>query len=80
MNQIGTLSEKSIHSTIKKYIESNEHFHEVKVGNYIADIKIDNNIFEIQTQNFKNLLNTLEKTVKGGIIQVHNFYNEVYLK
>ena len=56
MNQIGTLSEKSVHSTIKDYIEPNKEYQEVKVGNYIADIKKNNLIYEIQTQQFKNLL------------------------
>lgn len=66
MNQIGTLSEKSIHSTIKKYIEPDEQYHEIKIGNYIADIKKDNIIFEIQTQNFKNLLNKLDYYISCG--------------
>lgn len=60
MNQIGTLSEKSIHSNIKDYLESNKEYQEVKVGNYIADIKKDNQIIEIQTKNFKNLVNKIE--------------------
>ena len=55
-NQIGTLSEKSIHSEIKNYLEPNKEYQEVKVGNYIADIKRGNEIFEIQTQQFKNLI------------------------
>ena len=33
-NQIGTLSEKSIHSEIKNYLEPNKEYQEVKVGNY----------------------------------------------
>ena len=60
MNQIGTLSEKSVHSTIKDYIEPNKEYQEVKVGNYIADIKKNNLIYEIQTQQFKNLLGKID--------------------
>ena len=59
MNQIGTLSEKSIHSELKRYLEPNEEFHEVKVGSYITDIKRNNEIIEIQTQQFKKLINKL---------------------
>lgn len=66
MNQIGTLSEKSIHSELKRYLESNEEFHEVKVGNYIADIKRDNEIFEVQTQQFKNLISKLNYYIKNN--------------
>jgi hypothetical protein len=57
---IGTLSEKSIHSLLKEYLEPDKQYHEVKVGNYIADIKKDNEIFEIQTQQFKKLLSKLD--------------------
>ena len=32
MNQIGTLSEKSVHSKIKVYLEPDRQYHEVKVG------------------------------------------------
>lgn len=66
MNQIGTLSEKSIHSELKKYIEPNTEFHEVKVGRYIADIKRDNNITEIQTKDFKKLIAKIEYYLSVG--------------
>lgn len=56
MNNIGTLSEKSVHSTIKDYLEPNKENQEVKVGKYIADIKNENNIIEIQTKDFKKLI------------------------
>lgn len=59
-NQIGTLSEKSVHSEIKNYLEPRKDYQEIKVGNYIADIKRDNEIFEVQTQQFKNLISKLE--------------------
>ena len=57
MNKIGTLSEKSVHRYLKDYFESNKDLQEVKVGNYIADIKRGNEIIEIQTKNFKSLVN-----------------------
>ena len=60
MNKIGTLSEKSIHSTIKDYIEPNKEYQEVKVGNYIADIMRGNVIYEIHTQQFKKLLDKID--------------------
>lgn len=52
---IGTLSEKTSHLILKNYIEPNTQYHEIKVGRRIADIKIGNNITEIQTRAF-NLL------------------------
>ena len=54
-NGIGVLSEKTLHSVIKRYIEPNEALQEVKVGGYYADIKNDDGIFEIQTRSFNKL-------------------------
>lgn len=81
MNQIGTLSEKSIHSELKRYLESNEEFHEVKVGNYIADIKRDNEIFEVQTQQFKNLISKLNYYIKNNynVTVVYPLVKEKYI-
>lgn len=61
-NQIGTLSEKSIHSFLKSYLEPDISNHEVKLGPYIADIynKNNNHIIEIQTQNFKKLISKID--------------------
>ena len=66
MNQIGTLSEKSIHSIVKEYLESDKNLHEIKVGRYIADIKRGNDITEIQTQQFKKLLGKLNYYIECG--------------
>jgi hypothetical protein len=81
MNQIGTLSEKSIHSLVKDYIEPNKEYQEVKVGNYIADIKKDNLIYEIQTQQFKNLLGKINyyTSCKYRTIIVHPIAKNKYI-
>ena len=52
---IGVLSEKTLHSVIKRFIEPNEALQEVKVGGYYADIKNEDGIFEIQTRSFNKL-------------------------
>ena len=80
-NQIGTLSEKSIHSEIKNYLEPNKEYQEVKVGNYIADIKRYNEIFEVQTQQFKNLISKLNYYIKNGynITIVYPLIQEKYI-
>jgi len=54
-NKIGVLSEKTLHSVIKRFIEPNEALQEVKVGGYYADIKNKDGIFEIQTRSFNKL-------------------------
>lgn len=80
-NQIGTLSEKSIHSEIKNYLEPNKEYQEVKVGNYIADIKRYNEIFEVQTQQFKNLISKLNYYIKNGydITVIYPLVQEKYI-
>lgn len=52
---IGTLSEKTMHSFLKYYLEPCDDFHEVAVGRYIADIMRDGCITEIQTRGFDRL-------------------------
>jgi len=54
-NGIGVLSEKTLHSVIKRFIEPNEALQEVKVGSYYADIKNEDGIIEIQTRSFNKL-------------------------
>ena len=54
-NGIGVLSEKTLHSVIKRFIEPNEALQEVKVGGYYADIKNEDGIFEVQTRSFNRL-------------------------
>lgn len=65
-NSIGTLSEKSIHSIIKNLLEPTGQYQEVKVGKYIADIKINNEIIEIQTAQFKKLVDKLNYYISEG--------------
>lgn len=84
MNEIGTLSEKSIHAKIKDYLEPNKDYQEIKVGKYIADIKKDNTIIEIQTKQFKNIVNKLEYYTKNKFdvtvvypIVASNFINKI---
>ena len=56
---IGTLSEKTTHRIIKRYLESNTRFHEVRLGDYIADVYNGSHIYEVQTRNFGNLKSKL---------------------
>ena len=49
---IGTLSEKTIHSTLKFHYAPDEKYHEIPIGSYVADICVDGEITEIQTRQF----------------------------
>lgn len=59
-NGIGTLSEKTVHSVLKNYLEPDTSFHEVKTGRYYADIRTPEGIIEIQTRQFNKLRSKLE--------------------
>ena len=52
---IGTLSEKTLHAALKTFLEEDTTYHEVKCGRYVADIKKDDEIIEIQTASFNKL-------------------------
>lgn len=56
---IGTLGEKTIHSTLKQYLAKDLVHQEIKIGSYYADVCIDGHIFEIQTRQFNKLRNKL---------------------
>ena len=57
---IGTLSEKTLHAVLKRYIEPDESCHEVPVGSYFADVMRGGHIYEIQTGSFTPLRPKLE--------------------
>lgn len=80
MSSIGTLSEKSVHAQLKNLI-ADEKFQEIKCGRYVADIKIDNTIYEIQTQQFKKLIPKLEYYISCGynIVVVYPLIQQSYI-
>jgi len=52
---IGTLGEKTLHAALKDFLEPDAGAHEVRVGQYVADIVGEGGIIEIQTGNFERL-------------------------
>ncbi|TAH69481.1 MAG: hypothetical protein EWM47_07010 [Anaerolineaceae bacterium] len=52
---IGTLSEKTVHSVLKNYYETNDNNHEIKINGFVADICNGQEIIEIQTRSFDRL-------------------------
>lgn len=66
---IGIQKEKVLHRTLKYYLCNDEQYHEIKVpkeskGVLFADIKIDNQIYEIQTRSFNALREKLDEFLK----------------
>lgn len=51
---IGMQSEKTLHSTLKFYLETDIDFHEIPLGTYIADLyyRDTHEVIEVQTGNF----------------------------
>lgn len=52
---IGTVSEKSVHAALKRYVDPDESHHEITVGHFVADVCNENGFFEIQTRCFGRL-------------------------
>lgn len=50
----GTLQEKRLHAVVKSYLCENTDYHEVGVLNtrYVADVRVGNEIYEVQTGSF----------------------------
>lgn len=57
---IGTYREKKLHIMLKKYFETDTEFHEIPTNGYIADIRRDGVITEIETSGFCGLRPKLE--------------------
>jgi hypothetical protein len=67
---IGTLKEKTLHASIKNYLEPDTSLQEVKVEGYFADIVQNNHIYEVQTRNFNNLRPKLEVFLKDHPVTI----------
>ena len=52
---IGTLGEKTVHSVLKNYYETNDNNHEIKIDGFVADICNGQEVIEIQTRSFDRL-------------------------
>ena len=55
LSGIGTLGEKTVHSTLKQYFARDLSNQEIKIGSFYADVCVNGHIFEIQTRQFGNL-------------------------
>ena len=75
---IGTLSEKTVHSVLKNYYETNEQNHEVKIDGFVADICNGHEIIEIQTRSFDRLRKKLPVFLKHSPVTI--VYPVPYLK
>ena len=70
MMGIGTLTERALHATLKRYLQPDEAFHEVSVGRYVADIALGDEIIEIQTRGMYRMLDKLTYFLKDHRVTV----------
>ena len=69
-SEIGTLSERRLHSVLKFYYESDQNLHEIKVGRFFADILTGKQIIEIQTGDLGRLSKKLDVFLKEHNVTV----------
>ena len=67
---VGTLSEKTLHATLKAYYEPDFESREVSLGGYVADIVGENGIIEIQTRGFERLKDKLDAFLEAARVTV----------
>ena len=78
---IGTLGEKTVHSTLKQYLSGDLANQEIKIGSYYADVCVDGHIFEIQTRQFNKLRSKLDYFLnKHPVTVVYPLTNYNYLR
>ena len=66
---IGTLNEKTIHNTLKRYY-CDESDHEMRIGDFYADAAGENGIFEIQTASYGHLVKKLSQMLRASHVTV----------
>ena len=76
---IGTYSEKSLHKILKNTLEPDCSNHEISHLGFVAEIKNECGIIEIQTKAFKNLRDKLDAFVPdGNVTVVYPMYKNIY--
>lgn len=67
---IGELNERTLHLSLKNYIEKDKSFHESEYEGYVIDIKRGNEIYEIETRSFSNISRKLPKLLEDNKVTV----------
>lgn len=67
---IGTYKESTLHSILKQYCCDDRAYHEISVDGFIADVKIENNITEIQTSGFYTMKKKLEVFLQNYNVRI----------
>ena len=65
---IGTLGEKTLHAAVKYYLEPDDSCHEVPYLGFVADIKNEAGVIEVQTRAFDRLRRKLAVFLEAGSV------------
>ena len=79
-NGIGLYKEKHVHRVVKNFLSDNTAYHERPVGSYIADVLIENDIYEIQTGSFKPLCKKIKYYLNNTTYNVTVIYPVIVKK
>lgn len=60
-NGIGTLGEKTVHATLKRYLEPDPSRHEVLLEDFVVDIYNEDGVTEIQTAGFHRMRRKIDR-------------------
>lgn len=77
-SSIGLLQEKSLHATIKHMISCDPLHHEIVIDTQIADVFMDDTVYEIQTHNFDKMRTKIKKFTQH--YPLHIIYPIAYKK
>lgn len=67
---IGTLGEKTLHKTVKYYLEQDASRHEIPYLGFVADIQNAQGVTEIQTRSFDRLRRKLKVFLPAGPVRL----------
>ena len=70
MSGIGSLNEKPLHASLKKWYARPEDRFEVEVDGFVIDIVRDDQLLEIQTGNFASIRSKLKKLVRSHRVRL----------
>lgn len=78
---VGKLNESSLHNSLKFLYSKNKNDHEKKVGRYHIDVKLADELVEIQIKNLGKIRNKLESLLRENQVRlVHPMYAIKYIK
>jgi hypothetical protein len=80
LNNIGTLHESSLHSSLKLWYEKAEDQLEVPLENFVIDIVREDLLIEIQTKNFFTIKKKLETLLKNHrVLLIHPIVKDKWI-